>query len=120
LQKEDKDEFVEALTWCKTLSAAEFIAMKKASLETADKFSMKNSLEKILKVYLSLTVQGFMRRHNEEDGAWSRTSRLFHAQWELVKNLAKAAGQMMVPAGETAEAVTVKNTETQYNKGGKP
>ena len=70
---------------------------------------IKNSADKALSVYVSLMVDGFVRQSSDES-AWSKTARMIHTQWELVKNLTKAAGAMI---GLSESKVDIKEPELQ-------
>jgi 1,2-diacylglycerol 3-alpha-glucosyltransferase len=107
LAKESLEDFSSALLWMSKQSKTKIKLMKKASLETAKRFSMKKSAQKQLEVYISLLIDGFVRRSSEES-PWRSTARLIHAQWELFKNLTKATGAMIVGSEEKVEAKHVE------------
>jgi hypothetical protein len=54
---------------------------------------MDKSAENALDVYKSLCVQGFFRKTIEQS-YWESKLRLIQTQWNLFKNLTKAAGAM--------------------------
>jgi glycosyltransferase involved in cell wall biosynthesis len=89
--------------------------IKNACRETAAHFAMKDSAEKALNIYVSLCIQGFVRRSTEKS-TWATTLRLIHAQWELIKNLTKAATGAMI--GLTTEKVaTTEQTHEDTEHG---
>lgn len=95
LPHESIEDFVCGLEWVHTQSAAQLKALKRNCRERAQDFSMPKCAEKVLKKYQELSIrQGFVRRASEES-RWASTARLIHAQWDLVKNLTKAAGAML-------------------------
>lgn len=116
LAQENVDDFAAALKWLKELPAAEIKKMKAACRETGQHFSMDNSVEKILKVYQSLIIEGFFRR-SSEDSPWASTGRMLQTQWELVKNLTKATGAMVVPGlGSTTPSTSTPTTQNDETK----
>ncbi|MCR4337203.1 MAG: glycosyltransferase [Candidatus Omnitrophica bacterium] len=97
LESEDMSDFILALQWMEGRTASQWKKIKSCCRETAEEFSMKNSIEKVAKVYTSLLiVQGFTRRP-AEDSPWATTLRLIQTQWELMKNLTKATGALLIP-----------------------
>lgn len=95
LARQNEEDFAAALEWVHRRSPSELKTIEQACRETANDFSMDKSVQKALGVYTSLAmIQGFVRSVSE-DNPWARTGRLIHAQWELIKNLTKAAGAMM-------------------------
>jgi 1,2-diacylglycerol 3-alpha-glucosyltransferase len=95
LSHEDVEDFVHALEWIQRQPADRSNAIKQQCHDTAMQFSMKSSVKKALDIYISLAIEGFVRRTSEES-AWARAARLIHTQWELVKNLTKATGAMVM------------------------
>jgi len=102
LAHENIDDFVSGLEWVQKLTPAKLKKTKLACRKTADLFSMDKSVEKALKIYSSLCIQGFYRKSIEQD-YWESKRRVIKTQWELFKNLTKAAGAM-IGAAEKSEA----------------
>lgn len=101
LPKEDLEHFVTAIESIYTLKDRQ--PMRQACQETAEKFSVNNSVQKMLGIYRSLLVQGFKRRASDEDSPWNKALRVIHTQWDLVKNLTKATKAMVVTVIERGE-----------------
>ncbi len=96
LAHERIDEFTVALQWIKEQPLSNIRKIKKACRATAKQFSMQKSVQKALSIYISLAIDGFIRRSSEES-SWASTMRLIQAEWELVKNLTKATGALVQP-----------------------
>ncbi len=94
LAHENRDDFVSALEWLQQLTPAKLKKVKAACRQTAGLFSMDNSVQKALSIYSSLCIQGFARK-SIEHSYWESKLRLMKAQWNLFKNLARAAGAMI-------------------------
>jgi len=95
VMRQDKDEFISALSWVRDLAGPFREQMAGACLQTAKNFSMEKCTTKALEAYASLAVRhGFIRR-GSEDSAWSQTVRLIKAEGGLVKNLTRAAGALV-------------------------
>ena len=103
LAHEDIEDFVHALEWIQRQPPAKLRAIKCQCHETAVTFSMKNSVRKAIENYVSLAINGFIRRSGE-DSAWACTGRLIHTQWELIKNLTKATGAMVLGGADKDKA----------------
>ncbi len=104
IAQESIEDFVSALAWLKKQPASRLLRIREACGKTAEEFSMKDCAQKALKIYTSLTVEGFFRR-NSEESLWSDAVRSIQAQWGLAKNLTHAAGAFMSPALGTAQIV---------------
>ena len=100
LAHESAEDFVSAIEWIKRRSSKKIKEMRKECRKTAESFSMKNSVKKVLAVYVSLLIEGFVRRPNEES-PWATTVRVLSAQWGLMKNLTKATSAMMAGNSES-------------------
>lgn len=94
LPKESPEEFAAAIQWIHQQPPEKLQNIKANCRETANEFSMEKSAQKALKIYVSLLIQGFVRRPFE-DSPWASNLRLIQAQWELIKNLTKATGAMI-------------------------
>lgn len=103
LAKENVEDFCAALEWACQQTPGKVRRLKKAALETAKEFTMKKSVQKALKLYVSLLIEGFVRRPSE-DSPWTGTLRLIGAQWELFKNLTKATGAMIAGSAVTSSS----------------
>ena len=59
--------------------------------------------KRALKIYQSLSAQGFSRRHND-DHFWSNAIRSIQTQWGLAKNFTHATGALMTAGSETVKS----------------
>lgn len=110
LAHENEEDFLAALQWMKEQSPKKLKEMQRECRKTAQQFSMKNSVQKALKTYMSLMIDGFVRRPNEES-PWAATGRLIKAEWELIKNLTKATGAMIAGHSELENKIGLKEAE---------
>jgi 1,2-diacylglycerol 3-alpha-glucosyltransferase len=94
LAHENMDEFISGLEWVRKLPDTGLKKLKASCRQTAGYFSMDKTVEKALEIYKSLCIQGFYRKSIEQN-YWESKLRLMRAEWELVKNLTKAAGAMI-------------------------
>jgi len=94
LPVQDLEQFVAALGSVCKLSTAHYQEMKSECKKTAQSFAMQKMVKKVNDIYISLMIQGFVRRP-VDDSSLSGTGRLISAEWEIIKNLAKAAGAMI-------------------------
>jgi glycosyltransferase involved in cell wall biosynthesis len=97
LAHENIDDFVFALReiYQQSQSTGGLRHLNDACRRTAAHFAMGQSVDKALSIYVSLCVEGFVRRSTEES-PWVKNLRLIHAQWGLIKNLTKAAKGAMI------------------------
>jgi len=91
LPVEDAGPFADALSWIAGLGPDAYAALKREALATADRFSLDHCAGRALAVYERL------RGHPHEDtddqyDAWDSTVRMIRAEWEMLKDLAEAAG----------------------------
>jgi 1,2-diacylglycerol 3-alpha-glucosyltransferase len=107
LAHEDIEDFVHALEWIGRQPPEKLQEIKKQCHDTAVSFSMKNSVRKALDIYISLAIEGFVRRSSEES-SWARAGRLIHTQWGLIKNLTKATGAMVMGGSDKQKDHTWK------------
>jgi 1,2-diacylglycerol 3-alpha-glucosyltransferase len=113
LAHQDIDDFVHALEWIQRQPPDHIRAIKTQCHDTAVEFSMKKSVRKALDIYVSLAIEGFVRR-SSEDSAWAKVGRIIQAQWGLVKNLTKATGAMVMGGAEKKDSVE-KNVQTSVS-----
>ena len=107
LNQEDEQEFAQALSDLAKLPQEKREAMSQAALATAARYSMDICAEKALSVYESVVKQK-LNHHQDRgyvwgDSVWAQTLRQLHAEWDLVKNMTKAA----------ASAVTNRKTDAE-------
>jgi 1,2-diacylglycerol 3-alpha-glucosyltransferase len=95
----DMEQFTSALEWLGQLPAEEVKKMKNECRQTAQSFAMPGIVKRVNDIYISLVVDGFIRRPSD-DNSWTKTARLITAEWELIKNLTKATGAMMIHSND--------------------
>ena len=95
----DMEQFASALGWFGRMPAEEVKTMKDECRKTAESFAMPGIVKRVNDIYISLIVEGFIRRPND-DNPWTKTGRLITAEWEIIKNLTKATGAMMISPNE--------------------
>ena len=103
LLHENVGDFVVALSWIKKLTPARIKEISSACLDKAQEFSMIVCAKRALKIYQSLSAQGFSRRHND-DHFWSNAIRSIQTQWGLAKNFTHATGALMTAGSETVKS----------------
>jgi len=98
LTAEDEGAFADALAWVAGRDDAAHAALEREALATAERFSLARSADRALAVYERL------RGHPHEDtddqyDAWDSTLRMIRAEWEMLKDIAGAAGAALTEGG---------------------
>ncbi len=108
----DAAEFAEALLSLKKLPAAKRKKMKADCLATAEKFSMKNSVQKMLALYerARLEKSRSVWAHN---GVLESFLNRIKTEWDMLANLGKAAGSAIVEAAKPSEPAAEKPAEEE-------
>lgn len=94
LDHEDETEFTLALDRLACLPPEKKEAISKAARATAQQYSKEFCAERALALYASLIKSVVGRRDRDSvwgDSLWAQTLRQLRAEWELVKNMTKAA-----------------------------
>lgn len=91
-------DFILALDWMKKRSPEELKKICESCLKTAKNFTTKKSVDRALEIYKCLRSKNFKRRSDKEENPWLQTVRIIKAQWDLTKNLAKAASTIITEA----------------------
>ena len=91
LKEENIRTFSSALQWVYGLGTQEYQALKKKAWETVQPYSIQEIAQKVLGIYQSLRNVEFIERTKEES-LWEKTLAQIRTEWDLVKNLAEAAG----------------------------
>lgn len=107
---ENIEDLVSALQWYKSQPVSRKGKIKEACVRTAHSFSMKVCAQRALKIYVTLTVEGFSRR-NTEEGFWSNAIRSIQTQWGLARNLTHATGAFVSPALGTAQTMEARTAQ---------
>ena len=94
IMDEDIDAFVEGLQWVAERNDDEINKLRATALETADKFSMPRTADTALALYESLLGKGYEERPGEYD-MWSAAVRLIHTEWDVIRNVAEAATEVI-------------------------
>ncbi len=112
LASENLDDFVSALWWMEKASSEKVKKMKEACRHTAKQFSIKMSSDSALEAYQALVLKELARGEIGEDNAWMKALRLLQTQWDLTKNLTKAAGAYL-QTRPTEEELSVPMTQSK-------
>ena len=91
LHSETIEEFSSALQWVAALSSERMQQLKEAAENRAEEFSMERSADKALALYKNLLDKEFYGRHKEYS-AWTTILHEIKTEWDVIKNLAGAAG----------------------------
>ncbi len=92
LSSENLEGFVSALSWMGKISSSKIKKMKEASRRTAKHFSLKISAQNAMDAYKQLLLTDGARDKIHDDSAWEKAGQLIQTQWDLTKNITKAAG----------------------------
>ena len=92
LSRESIQSFEAALDWIRDLEIRKRDILKEGALRTAQKFSAEKSADRALEIYGKLIRKGYTRR-NHERNPWKDATRLLKTEWQIVSNMAKAAGR---------------------------
>ncbi len=93
LLDENVDAFVSNLCWICDLSKEEKRAMSRAARETAERMSLTNTAEQLLKLYEQLILQ---RRIEPANTMWSDALRRFDEEWKIWTNRAGALSTAII------------------------
>ncbi|MFH0924611.1 MAG: glycosyltransferase [bacterium] len=92
LVSEDINKFSAALQWIATLPREKRELLEKNARKTADRFSIKNSVEHALQIYERMIKKGYSYQSTEEN-VWASSMRFIKAEWDIIVNLTKATGE---------------------------
>jgi 1,2-diacylglycerol 3-alpha-glucosyltransferase len=98
LPEEDEGAFADGLAWAAGRDGEAAADLKHEPLATAERFSLDRSADKALRLYERLRG----RPHEDTDDqydAWDSSVRMIQAEWEVIKDLAEAAGAAIKEAG---------------------
>lgn len=91
LERENLPDFAEALRWVAGLEPRQTRKLEEAALATASEFSMRRCAERAIDLYRSLLEKGILDREAHEH-AWTSVVDLIKTEWDLLANVAEAAG----------------------------
>lgn len=98
LASENKEDFVSALGWVASASPQERQALRRAALKTADRFSMKRCTDRALTLYESLREKKPVNQRIR-NSLWASALTLIKTEWDLMANVAEAAGSAVTNEG---------------------
>ncbi len=94
-EREDANNFSDALNAMASMPREKKDALSRAALLTAQGYSREICAKKALSMYEAVIRRGLNGRQDQGspwgDSAWSQTARKLSAEWELIKNMTKAA-----------------------------
>lgn len=92
LNEETVEAFSAALLWTLRLGPTERNKLRQNALNTAERFSLSNSVNKIENIYKSLLEKPYVEK-KEEYNQWKAAIRLVSAEWDILKNMAASAAR---------------------------
>lgn len=96
LSSQSVRRFGNALEWVAAGAAERRAALAEAARQTAEKFSMNHCAEKAIGAYQAVAALG-ARAKPTDDNAWEAALRWVEGEWELLSNMARAAGTAIAP-----------------------
>lgn len=97
LDNEDESEFAAALSWFARLDEAGRRGLREEALKTAENYSMRRCGERMLDLYEQLRRSPDFHRDTNMD-LWEGIREQIKTQWDLITNLANAAGSSLTSA----------------------
>jgi glycosyltransferase involved in cell wall biosynthesis len=98
--------FAEALLGMLSLSGAARARMRQALAETADAYSLSSCVDRALALYAGCRAERSDRPvafRDEARAAWQRSLRRVHAEWTVIRGMARAAGKALGPDNDPDE-----------------
>ena len=105
LATQSAESFAEALYRLAAMPAAEIRRLRGQALSTAQAFAMPRQAEKAMRCYEKLCAQTMPARA-VDDHQWERVLHLLHAEWEIVRSMASAAGAALASGEPLLDART--------------
>lgn len=93
---QDKAKFSAALDWVYALPPSHRKALEEAARRTAEHFSLPRMAAKALGCYQTLLASRQLPHSAAEDEAWEQVLRRIKIEWEIVREMAEAAGIALV------------------------
>ena len=97
-----EQRFAEAVHWVSGLQIGERRKLRRAARHTAALFSRQRALARTLDLYGSL-VSAQARFRTVEEGPWQTARRRLEQEWKILRNVAHAVGDAVLPEPATAE-----------------
>ncbi|GAB6067416.1 glycosyltransferase family 4 protein [Methylothermus subterraneus] len=96
LAGEDTAAFSAALEWVFALPPPQRQALKEAARRTAERFSLPRTAARALACYRRLLASQRLPHPQAEDEAWEQLLRRIRIEWEIVRQMAEAAGIALI------------------------
>ncbi|MFW6255478.1 MAG: glycosyltransferase family 4 protein, partial [Candidatus Sumerlaeota bacterium] len=110
LPEEDAEAFADALEWIQNRDDEEIEFIRKNCRQTAQKFSMENSVNRLIEIYEQAKEES-AKDKPESDTSWHWAMDQLQTEWDLLKNAVKSAWYTFeTPTEEMLE------TERQHGK----
>lgn len=93
---EDMAAFSAALDWIFALPSPQRRALREAARRTAERFSLPRTADQAISGYQKLLATRRLPHPEEEDEAWEQVLRRIRIEWEIVRQMAEAAGTALV------------------------
>jgi len=97
LNEQSVDKFADALQWIHELDQDAYRQLVKNALTTANEFSMSKTARTALEHYERL-LEGSVHHRPEDFSVWVEAMLAFETEWQVVKNLIKAAADAASPS----------------------
>lgn len=94
LGRADEEEFAAALSWLAGLDRDKVRSLHEEALRSAEGFSLRRSIDKLLALYERLTAQRPGEK-NLDASRWASTGRFFQEELKILHNLAHAAEEAL-------------------------
>ena len=91
--------FVEALQWIAQLPSPQITLLKQAAADTARAYSIARTADTALQCYEKLLQTKPLPHPQEEYDAWERIRKRLQTEWNIIKEMAEAAGKA-IASGE--------------------
>ncbi len=95
LKNEDVDEYAEAFQWLFNLSPHDRQTLRAAACATAEEFSLPRTAERELHLYEQVIERVGSPPAPDAASAWEKAKGRLRAEWNLLSNVAQAAGAAM-------------------------
>jgi glycosyltransferase involved in cell wall biosynthesis len=105
LQEESVEAFSSAFQWVAEMTPDQREKLREAAKAVARRFSLQRTAEKALSIYKVLRGRG-VARSSEDDHSLSATLNLIRAEWDLLKEVAGAAGTALTSDEKGTDAPT--------------
>ena len=94
IPKENKNDFIEALSWCLKRPPGEMRRMKQNAIDTAVPFAVELCASRMLKIYEEARGRECVSSE-QKDNAWYALASRLKVEWNMFKNMMEAGGAAM-------------------------